>query len=294
MATKEPTQKAKLTMRAVELSITTEQPNDYYLQPKLQKCLNMDDLAAEVAALSTRQEDPEDIARTGRQLMQRMMWFLSAGYSISLPIGYFRPTVQGVFMKDELNAAPDRSRMKLGVAYSMSEDMRNALDQAEIDVDIQAASSGPQLYAAVSGQDAQNPAAATRGEGTPIAGGQTVIIKGKGIKVGGEGAEIGVTITRVDEGGSDSFFFPVGQLYPNTPTKVGFVMPASAPQGSVWSVKLCTQLGSNGSALLKTPRTVEMDDTFVVGEVTEPTPGGGGSGSGSGTGGSDDGEGTLG
>lgn len=276
MATKEPTQKAKLTMRAIELSITSDQQNDYYLQPKLQKCLNMDDLAAEVAALSSRQEDPEDIARIGRQLMQRMMWFLSAGYSVSLPIGYFRPTAQGVFMKDELNAAPDRSRMKLGVSYSMSEEMRAALGSAEIDVDIQTAATGPQLFSAVSGQDAQNPAAATKGEGVPIAGGQTVIIKGKSIKVGGEGAEIGVTITRVDEGGNDSFFFPPGQLYPNTPTKVGFVMPATAPEGSVWSVKLCTQLGSNSSALLKNPRTVEMDDPFVVGEISGPVPGGGG------------------
>ena len=275
MATKEPTQKAKLTMRAIEHVLSTETSNDYYLRPKLQKCLNLDDLAAEVAALSTRQEDPEDIVRIGRQLMQRMMWFLSAGYSVSLPIGYFRPTAQGVFMKDELNGAPDRSRLKLGMAYSMSEEMRNALDAAEIDVDIQKSVSGPQLYAAVSGQDAQNPTAATKGEGTPISGGQTVVIKGKNLKVGGDAAEIGVTISRVDDGGSDTFFFPPSQLYPNTATKVGFVMPASAPEGSVWSIKLCTQLGSNGSSLLKQPRTVEMDDTFVVGEVSQPTPGGG-------------------
>lgn len=109
----------------------------------------------------------------------------------------------------------------------------------------------------------------------PISGGQTVIIKGKNLKVGGDGAEIGITITRVDEGGSDSFFFPPSQLYPNTPSKVGFVMPASAPEGSVWGIKLCTQFSNNGSTLLKAPRTVEMDDTFVVGEVSAPTPGGG-------------------
>lgn len=280
MATKEPTQKAKLTMRAIENTLSTDVDKDYYLRPKLQKCLNLDDLAEEVAALSTRQEDPEDIARIGRQLMQRMMWFLSAGYSISLPIGYFRPTSQGVFMADELNTAPDRSRMKLGVSYSMSEDMRNVLDEAEVDVEIQKSISGPQLYGVVSGQDAQNPEAVTRGEGIPISAGQTCIIKGKSLKVGGSGDEIGVTLTRVDEGGSDTFFFPPSQLYPNTPSKVGFVLPASVPEGSVWSVKLCTQLSSNGSLLLKEPRTVEMDDTFVVGEVSTPSTGGSGTGTG--------------
>ena len=272
MAAKEPTQKAKITMRAVKYALTTDETRDYSLQPKLQKCLNLDDLAAEVAALSTRQEDPEDIARMGRQLMQRMMWYLSSGYSVTLPIGYFRLTAQGLFMEDELNAAPDRSRLTLNVAYSMSEDMRAALANAEIDVEIQKSVSGPQLYGVVSAHDAQNPAAVTRGEGVPITAGQACIIKGKNLKVGGEGAEIGITLTRVDGSSGESFFFTPKMLYPNTATKVGFVMPASAPEGSVWSIKLCTQLGSGGT-LLKSPRTVVMDTDFVVGEVTSTVPG---------------------
>lgn len=272
MSAKEPTQKAKITMRAVKYALTTDETRDYSLQPKLQKCLNLDDLAAEVAALSTRQEDPEDIARMGRQLMQRMMWYLSSGYSVTLPIGYFRLTAQGLFMEDELNAAPDRSRLTLNVAYSMSEDMRAALANAEIDVEIQKSVSGPQLYGVVSAHDAQNPAAVTRGEGVPITAGQACIIKGKNLKVGGEGAEIGITLTRVDGSSGESFFFTPKMLYPNTATKVGFVMPASAPEGSVWSIKLCTQLGSGGT-LLKSPRTVVMDTDFVVGEVTSTVPG---------------------
>ena len=272
MSAKEPTQKAKITMRAVKYALTTDETRDYSLQPKLQKCLNLDDLAAEVAALSTRQEDPEDIARMGRQLMQRMMWYLSSGYSVTLPIGYFRLTAQGLFMEDELNAAPDRSRLTLNVAYSMSEDMRAALANAEIDVEIQKSVSGPQLYGVVSAHDAQNPAAVTRGEGVPITAGQACIIKGKNLKVGGEGEEIGLTLTRVDGSSGESFFFTPKMLYPNTATKVGFVMPASAPEGSVWSIKLCTQLGSGGT-LLKSPRTVVMDTDFVVGEVTSTVPG---------------------
>ena len=282
MSAKEPTQKAKITMRAVKYALTTDEARDYSLQPKLQKCLNLDDLAAEVAALSTRQEDPEDIARMGRQLMQRMMWYLSSGYSVTLPIGYFRLTAQGLFMEDELNAAPDRSRLTLNVAYSMSEDMRAALANAEIDVGVQKRVSGPQLYGVVSAHDAQNPAAVTRGEGVPITAGQTCIIKGKNLKVGGEGAEIGVTLTRVDGSTGESVFFTPKMLYPNTATKVGFVMPASAPEGSVWSIKLCTQLGSGGT-LLKSPRTVVMDTDFVVGEVTSTVPGEDGDDSGQGT-----------
>lgn len=275
MATKDPTQKAKLPLRALPLSFTTDETKDYYLRPKLQKCLTLDDLAAEVAALSTRQEDPEDIARTGRQLLQRMMWYLSSGYSITLPVGYFRPTVQGVFIESELNTAPDRERMTLGVAYSMSKEMREALNDAVIDVEILKSASGPQLYSVVSAQDAQNPEAVTRGEGVPIAAGQTCIIKGKNLKVGGEGEDIGVTITRVDGSDGTSYFFPVNKLYPNTKSQVGFVLPADAPEGSVWSVKLCTQLSNNGATLLKEVRVVTMDTNFVVGEESTDIPGGG-------------------
>lgn len=271
---KEPTQKAKLALKALELSLTTDVTNDYYLQPKLQKCLTLDDLAREVAALSTRQEDEADLARTGRLLMQRMAWFLSAGYSISTPMGYFRPTAQGVFLDSELNAAPDRSRLKLGVSYSMSDEMRQALADAEIDIEIQKATTGPQLFSVVSTHDAQNPAAVTRGESVPVNAGQTCIIRCKNGKVGGNGSDIGVTITRQDGGTQQSHFFPLEQLFPNTATQVGFVMPATAPKGSVWSVKLCTQLSTNPGRLLKEPRTVTMADFFVVGETVSTNPGG--------------------
>ena len=270
---KDPTQKAKLTLKAIDLALTQDVTDDCYLQPKLQKCLNMHDLTSEVAALSTRQEDVDEIARTGNLLLRRMMWYISSGYSVSTLLGYFRPTSQGVFLESELTSAPDRKRLKLGVAYSMSQEMRQALEEAEIDVEIQKSVSGPQLFTVVSAQDAQNPAAAARGEGTPVSAGQTCIIKGKNIKVGGTGDQIGVTIKRTDGDSAETIFFPASKLYPNTATQVGFVLPATAVDGSVWSVTLCTQLGSNGAALLKEPRTAMMSGNFVVGDVSD-TPGG--------------------
>lgn len=271
---KDPTQKAKLTLKAIDLAFTQDITDDRYLQPKLQKCLNMHDLAGEVAALSTRQEDVEEITRTGNQIMRRMIWYLSSGYSISTVLGYFRPTSQGVFLESELTSAPDRKRLKLGVAYSMSQEMRQALADAEIDVEIQKSVSGPQLFTVVSAQDAQNPAAAAHGEGMPVSAGETCIIKGKNIKIGGTGDQIGVTIKRTDSDSGETFFFPLSKLYPNTATQVGFVLPSTVTDGSVWSVMLCTQLGSNGTALVKEPRTAMMSGNFVVGDVAE-TPGGG-------------------
>lgn len=269
---KDPTQKAKLTLRALDLTLTQDVKNDFYLQPKLQKCLTVDDIAREVAALSTRQEDPEELARTFRAMMRRMTWYLSSGYSVTTPLGNFHVTAGGVLLESELTQAPPRDRLRLGVAYTMSPEMRQALAEAEIDVEIQRTATGPQLFAVISAHDAQHPGAATRGEGVPVTPGQTCIIRGRNLKVGGTAEGVGVTLTRTDSETPVTRFIPPTALYPNTPTQVGFVLPADAPDGSVWTVKLCTQLGSNGTALLKAPRTSEMAATFVVGEVNPDVP----------------------
>lgn len=271
---KDPTQKAKLTLKALDLTLTQDVKNDFYLQPKLQKCLTVDDIAREVAALSTRQEDAEELARTFRAMMRRMTWYISSGYSVSTPMGNFRVTSGGVLLESELTAAPPRERLRLGVAYTMSGEMRQALAEAEIDVEIQRTATGPQLFAVVSAHDAQHPGAVTRGEGVPLTPGQTCIIRGRNLKVGGTAQGVGVTLTRTDGAAAspaETHFIPVAQLYPNTPTQVGFVLPASAPDGSVWTVKLCTQLGNNRN-LLKSPRTAVMDSYFVVGEVNPDVP----------------------
>lgn len=273
MATKEPTQKAKLALKAIPYGITTDVKDDYYISPKVQKSLTVDDLAAEVAALSTRQEDPEDIARTGHALLRRAIWYLSAGYSVNTELGNFHVTAKGILRQAELTDAPDRSRITLGVSYSMSDDMRQALADAELDIEIQKATVGPQLFSVVSGHDADHPDAVTRGESVPVSAGQLCVIKGRNIKVGGTGADIGVTLRRVDGSSGETVFFPVTQLSPNTPTRVGFVMPATAPDHSEWEVTLCTQLSGSGSHLLKEARTAVMEDTFIVGELPE-TPGG--------------------
>lgn len=263
---KEPTQKAKLALKAIPLAITTDVKDDYFVSPKIQKNLSMDDLAAEVAALSTRQEDAEDIARTGNALLRRMMWYLSSGYSISTELGSFRVTAKGVLLEQELVDAPDRSRITLGVSYSMSDAMRQALADAELDIEIQKSAVGPQLYAVVSAHDADHPDAVTRGESVPVSAGQMCVIKGRKIKVGGSGENIGVTLRRVDGSTGETVFIPVSQLYPNTSMRVGFVMPASAPDQSEWEVTLCSQLASDGHTLLKEARTAVMPDTFIVGQ----------------------------
>lgn len=284
-------QRAKLVLKALLNLLTKDVTNDYYFTVKTQKSLSLTDLAQEVAATHGHQNAAE-VEMLTREVLELASWYLSCGYTVTTPLGYFRTNVSGTALESELNAAPDRSRLKLSVGYTMSDTMRQALAEAEIDVEIDKAKTGPQLYTVVSAHDAQNPAAVTRGEGVPVSGGEQCIIKGKNLKVGGPAdSKPGITLTRVDESGTTPIFIAASKLYPNTPTQVGFVMPASATKGSVWQVSLCTQLSNNGVQLLKEPRTVMMDNTFVVGET--PADGGGSDGGGGGSDG-DQGENPLG
>lgn len=286
MAKENNLKKALMTLKAYELPITESDVNDYYVKPKSQGVVYVEDLAKAVSTLSVRNEDEAELVRNYNAMNNQLMWYLASGRTVSTTVGNFRVTAQGRLSKGELNSAPDRSRITLNVSFALSDEMREMLDSAELAVEIEKATVGPQLYSVVSGQDYENPEAVTRGEGVPVSAGQLCILTGKSIKVGGEGEEIGLTITRKDDGTDTSYFFPVSKLYPNTRSKVGFIMPADAPDGSQWEVKICTQLSTNGSKLLKTPRTAVMEDYFVVGQTStvepeepeDPETGGGGEG----------------
>lgn len=273
-------QRAKLVLKARENLLTKDIKNDYYLTVKSQRTLTLADLAKEVAATHGHQNQSE-VEMLTRETLELAAWYLSNGFGITTPLGYYHTTVSGSLLDSELSAAPDRSKLKLGISYAMSDLMRQSLTEAELDLEIDKAKTGPQLFSVVSAQDAQHPDAATRGNSVPVAAGEACIIKGRNLKVGGPPKPTqGITLTRQDKQGVTSVFIPATRLFPNTPTQVGFVMPASAEEGSVWQVKLCTQIGANSSQLLKEPRTVVMDNNFVVGQPAEETPGSGSGGDG--------------
>lgn len=277
---KKNSQRAKLVLKARLNLLTKDIPNDYYLTVKSQRTLTLADLAAEVAAAHGHQNASE-VEMMGRELFELGAWYLSCGFALSTPLGHHHTTVSGTLLESELNAAPDRQRLKLGVSYSMSDLMRSYLAEAELDVEIDKAKVGPQLFSVVSTHDALYPAAVTRGESVPVSAGQPCILRGRNLKVGGPAeSRPGITLLRMDKQGATPVFIPAERLYPNTPTQVGFVMPADAEDGSVWQLTLCTQLSGNSRQMLKEPRTVVMDDTFVVG-VPATDGGGGGGNSGS-------------
>ena len=92
--------------------------NDYYFTVKTQKSLSLTDLAQEVAATHGHQNASE-VEMLTREVLELAAWYLSSGYTVTTPLDYFRTTVSGTALESELNTAPDRSRLKLSVGYSM-------------------------------------------------------------------------------------------------------------------------------------------------------------------------------
>lgn len=279
-------QRSKLTLRAMENILTQDVKNDYYLTVKRQKTLSLQDLAREVAATHGHQNASE-VEMLAREVMELAAWYLSNGFSVNLPLGYFQTNVQGNLTEAELTEVK-ADRIRLSVGYTMSQEVTDLLAQAEIDVEADKAKVGPQITAVVSSQDVQHPEAVTRGESVPVRAGAVTIIRGKNLKVGGpEGSQAGITLTRTDQSGT-TLFIPAADIYPNEPKQLGFIMPATAPDGSTWSVTVTSQLNSRGE-YLKSPRSFTLEQAFTVGQASAVTPPSSG-----GTGGSDDGEGTLG
>ena len=264
-------QRSKLNLLAQENLLTTDVTNDYYLSVVRQKTLTLKELSAEVAATHGHQNAGE-VEMLTREVLELAEWYLSNGFSVNTPLGYFQTNVQGSVTNAELDSL-DTGRIKLSVGYTMSQEMTDTLAAAEINVEVDKAKVGPQISAVISSQDAKNPEAVTRGQSTPVKAGATTIIRGRNLKVGGpEGAQVGITLTRTDEE-AEPIFIPAIDLYPNEPKEVGFIMPASAPDGSTWSVTITSQLNANGK-YTKSLRTMTLENAFTIGQAAAPPSGG--------------------
>lgn len=267
-------QRSVLNLLAQENVLTKDVDNDYYLSIRRQDTLDIKTLAKEVAK-SHGGKTASEVEMLTNEVLELAAWYLSNGFSVNTPLGYFQTNVQGIVTDAELDSI-DMSRIKLSVGYTMSQGMTTMLGNAKINVEVDKAKVGPQISAVISSQDAKNPEAVTRGESVPVKAGATTIIRGRNLKVGGPAdSGVGITLTRVDQE-AEPIFIPAADLYPNEPKEVGFIMPASAPDGSTWSVTLKTQIGSRRGVFLKEPREFTLQSAFTVGQASSPTTPGSG------------------
>jgi len=251
----------------------TEQTNDYYLQVNLKPdTVKPADVARVVVQRLGMNLDAKLVETILNSADQVMADAVASGYVVSTPLVVLKASASGKVLNTELMDAPDRNKVKLSTAFAQGPLLRTALADCRLNLFSQPAPVGPCL----GGSEAatRNPDGSTR----VVSSGTLVYLKGKGIKLAGDNAAVGILLTSMSNPSKTVFIAPA-DVPINEPRRLGFVLPATVTDGS-WKVRVTTQFSSS-KYTLKEPRFYDMPDPMLVGTAPE-TPGGGGSGSGGG------------
>ena len=251
----------------------TEQTNDYYLQVNLKPdTVKPADVARVVVQRLGMNLDAKLVETILNSADQVMADAVASGYVVSTPLTVLKASASGKVLNTELMDAPDRNKVKLSTAFAQGPLLRTALADCRLNLFSQPAPVGPCL----GGSEAatRNPDGSTR----VVSSGTLVYLKGKGIKLAGDNAAVGILLTSMSNPSKTVFIAPA-DVPINEPRRLGFVLPATVTDGS-WKVRVTPQFSSS-KYTLKEPRFYDMPDPMLVGTAPE-TPGGGGSGSGGG------------
>ncbi len=170
------------------------------------------------------------------------------GASVRFGLGYFNLAANGVFVGD--NARWDPSQHSLSIHVSPTAEFRNAVKTIAVDVRGMAASGTAinLVTDVVSGE-----------ENTRLTPGGGVNMTGSRIKIDGDGAGVGLSLTNQET--NEVVAIPKTSILVNDPSKITFIVPADLTAGD-YKLSVCTQF--TGAGLLKAPRTYTFDYVLNV------------------------------
>lgn len=262
----------------------TERKDDFYLRAQTQpRSISRSDVAEEVRDRLSVKLDKEVIETVIACMEDVVCDAVSSGYLISTPLFMARPTANGVVTKAELGKAANRDKIKVMATLTPGMKLRDAMQECDLRIYTQPAMVGPLVNAVVSGLKTTD----ANGNTTraAITAGGVVEIQGTKLKVVGEDASNGVTLTSADDPEMTYFIAPQ-QLLINEPKRLMFQLPSSIMEGTEWLATVTTQYAGRTSTLISKPRSYMLNEPFYVGlAVDNGTPGGGSSSGGSSGGG---------
>lgn len=235
--------------------LTKDVKNDYYLTPQVVDTL---DVAAIVERIRKREVATKNV--DGASFIQTFLdeCATATAEGNNVVTSFFRSSIgiKGVIYSEDLGHPIPANRLEVSVNLTQGEGARKAIENVSIYAFEQAGATGPVI------QTIQDPT--ERRPGHLNLGGM-VLIQGMRLSLRGEDESVGVLFT--SEEGDKTAFVPVAQIYPNTPSKLQFVLPATVTEG-FWKVAVTTQASSGrSSSLLKSPRTHEYPELIAVGNV---------------------------
>ncbi|MDR1155574.1 MAG: DUF4469 domain-containing protein [Bacteroidales bacterium] len=234
--------------------LTKEVTSDYYLRPNLLGTLREDDI---IRRLKKKEIATENVnGKAFLQVFQReCAEAVSEGYNVITGLFHATIGISGAVHTQDLGRHLPAGKVNARMTFTQGEYAREALKNMTISVAEQPAPTGPVIQAVT------NPVA---GLPDTLNTGAMALLQGMRIAVRGEKdreGEIGVYFTSID--GTVEVHIPAGQLSPNTPKKLQFVLPAGVTPGE-WRVKVATQSLSKALSFTKDVREYEYPNMITV------------------------------
>lgn len=231
--------------------LTKDSKNDYYLTPQVKETLYVADI---VKRLRDREIATKNV--DGAAFIQTFLdeCAIASAEGNNIATSFFRSSIgiQGVVLDQELGHNIPAQKLKVSVNLTQGDGAKKAVENAVVYAFEQAGPTGPVPQVVMEPQ---------AGEPDKLTVGCMVLIKGMRLAVKGSGENIGVRFRNVKE--QYMISVPPSKLYPNTPSTLQFVLPAEVEEGE-WELSITTQANSNGTTLMKEPRTGNYPKTILV------------------------------
>ena len=240
--------------------LTTDITDDYYLTPQVTDTLD-------VAAIIKRLKDRE-IATKNVDGAAFVQTFLDECATASVEgnnvvTSFFRSSIgiKGSVLSAELGRNIPAEKLTVSINITQGEGARKAIEGAVVYAFEQAGATGPII------QSVTDP---TEKKANHLNPGSMVLIQGMRLALKGEDASVGILFTSVADAQKTVFIAPT-KVYPNTPSKLQFTLPAEVTVGD-WLLTITTQASSNGGVMLKSPRSAEYPNVLKVGAEESDSP----------------------
>jgi hypothetical protein len=231
--------------------LTKDVTNDYYLRPNILGTLYLPDIIRRMQnrQIATLNVNGEAFVKL---VFDECVTAVSEGYNVVTDLFNASIGIEGSILSNQLGHNIPADELSVRMNLTQGAAARAVISRLTVSVAEQPAPTGPVI------QSVMNP---TRQEPDSLNTGQMVLIQGMRLAVKGDKTdEIGVYFTKA--GSEDSIRITAGELSPNSPTKLQFVLPSAVTAGE-WTLRVVTQ-GSSGGKFTKETRTATYPNSILV------------------------------
>lgn len=236
-------------------NLTKEDSTDYYLIPQIIGTLGPDGIIERLRKreIATKNVDGKSFVET---FLEECSAASAEGYNIVTSFYKSSIGLQGVVYAEDLGHPIPANRIKTLVNLTQGEGAKKAIENTTIFAYEQTGAVGPIIQAVM------DPTEMLASHLNP---GSMVLIQGMRLSLKGENESVGILFTNADDS-SKSVFIAPAKVYPNTSTKLQFVLPTEVTEGK-WFVTVTTQTSGNSTILTKEPRSYQFNTIIKVGNT---------------------------